>query len=130
MNRLVVAILLLSLVGCGPSKLDIATSQVNVVARKEFNEQNFQDGGKTGELDPWGHEITWVMSKGLWDYNLEVRSNGPDGLPYTKDDIVVNVSLHIPRSGEKNAEALLRGLSRGLVRGAKEGLLGEEKEKK
>ncbi len=115
------------LTGCGPSKHDKAQSQVETIARKEFNDQNFRNEGATGEIDPWGKEIKWSLSKGMLDYTLEIRSNGPDRLPYTHDDVMAKSSWHIPKSGEKNAEAFSRGLGRGFVEGIKDGISGKEK---
>lgn len=102
-------------------KLDKARSDANVLARKEFNETNFKDGGGTGVNDPWGNEYTWNMEKGVWNYGLFVRSNGPDGLPYTSDDIVAKTLIPISRD-EGVAENLVRGMSRGAVKGIKQGL--------
>jgi hypothetical protein len=107
---------LLFIAGCGPSNEDITKSRVNVVARKEFNDTNFKNGGQTGEFDAWGSEMVWSMDKGPWNYGLYVRSFGPDKLPYTQDDIVAKTL--IPRSDEEGvSEHFVRGISRGWMHG-------------
>ncbi len=104
--------------------MDKARSQANSLARKEFNEKNFPNGGGLGDKDPWGNEFTWRMDKGPWNYGLYVRSNGPDGLPFTADDIEAKVLIPIAKGADDEgvSERFIRGLTRGAVKGIKQGL--------
>ena len=109
--------------GCGPSQHDKAKSQVGVAVHLEFNERNFPNGGKLSEKDPWGHELIWVLEKGVFYYTVTVRSCGPDGLPFTDDDIIAKRDFSIAEiSGEGLSERFARGLTRGWVKGIREGL--------
>ncbi|MBY0359657.1 MAG: hypothetical protein K2W82_16755 [Candidatus Obscuribacterales bacterium] len=114
--------------GCsrGPSKQDIASSQVGVLIDKEFEEKTFLDEGKTGQIDPWGQEISWLLKESTFGYTLEVRSAGPDQLPKTRDDIFRTKGI---RTGEGMSERLAKGLSRGTIRGIKEGLFSKSTQK-
>lgn len=130
MIRMLLFAFALLIIGCGiPTNHDKTKSQLNVIIRKEFSDTLFKDGGKTDEVDAWGNEITWEMTKGTWDYYLIVRSNGYDGLPYTSDDVVVKATIPIPRdpNAEGISERFVRGLTRGAVKGVKQGLKAEDK---
>lgn len=131
---LILVAMVVSFSGCasGPSKEEQALSQVNVIVRKEFNDKNFPTDGTTGEKDAWGHDLTWDLEKHWNSYSLKVRSNGPDGLPYTKDDITATSSVKVTDE-ESASERFVRGLARGTLKGIKQGLFGQkdgEKEKK
>jgi len=123
MRSLLVAIGIaaLTFVGCGPSNTDKARSQVEVISRLPFNDTNFKPDGTTGQDDPWGHEITWEIEKGIWNYIVLTRSSGPDGLPYTGDDVVAKSYIAIDRK-EGVSESIARGLTRGATKGIREGL--------
>jgi hypothetical protein len=107
-----------------------AKSQLEVLIRK-MDKAN-QDGQPIStegmeQNDPWGRPIICEYTKEEKRNVLELRSAGRDGLPYTKDDIVVTKVY--PKAGkpfhklmEENAESLMRGLTRGGVGGAREGM--------
>lgn len=118
-------------VGCGPTSYDHAQSQVAVIAAKEYNKDNFPENGKTGVKDPWGNEITWTMDKnqGIWAHDLVVRSAGKDGLPFTNDDVVVTKAVKIRQDSDEEGvvERGLRGVTRGTIKGIKQGWSWTEK---
>src|SRR5882724_7788038 len=80
---------LVLLSGCGPSATELrerTLSTLNSVA-------DTWDGGpdfKTTETDSYGRPLVATVSKGTLNYNLELRSHGPDGLAKNSDDIVVH----------------------------------------
>jgi hypothetical protein len=133
MKRILLIAALVGLTGCGPDKRDIAQSQVEQLADK-------WDGGPafTAEgTDPWGEPYTAQVEKGETHYYLTVRSNGPDRLPKTRDDVVATkshkhtaVSDAAAPAVEKLGAALGKGLGRGGVAGVKEGLTGKKPEEK
>ncbi len=97
-----------------------AVSQVESLVRLEFEEKNFPDGGVFAQKDVWGGEVTWLLEKGYFSYKLTVRSNGPDKLPFTPDDVIARRSLPFP-DGQGAGERYVRGLTRGWLRGLREG---------
>jgi hypothetical protein len=126
---LFLALPLAALIGCGPSKADIAQSQVNQLAESWDGTEKFTPEG----TDPWGEPYSAKMEKGDVNYNLTVRSNGPDKLPFTKDDVTAKRSVqHTPVSKviapgvERISEAVGKGLGRGGVSGVKEGITGKK----
>ena len=130
---LLMAAALAGLTGCGPDKRDVATSQVNQMADTWDGTDKFAPEGS----DPWGEPYTARVEKGDAYYNLTVRSNGPDKLPQTKDDIVATRSKkHTPLGEaaapavEKIGEALGKGLGRGGVAGIREGISGKKADPK
>ena len=82
--------------------VDETQSKVETIIRKSFNEENFKNDGKTGEIDVWGHEIVWEINDAkfwvnginkydmVYEGELLVRSAGTDGLLYTNDDILAH----------------------------------------
>lgn len=131
--------LVIILAGCqqGPPPKDRALSQVNVLAEKlsqEVGEDGWFKKTTTEEVDPWGNklEVKYKRNGGL--EILTVWSNGPDGLPHTKDDIssvsytlenaVVLAEIRKNRTGtdslEAYSKALTKGLTKGLVQGWKD----------
>jgi len=130
MKRFVIlALPLAALIGCGPSKADIAQSQVNQLAESWDGGEKFTPEG----TDPWGEPYSAKVEKGDVNYTLTVRSNGPDKLPFTKDDITVKRSVqHTPVSKaiapgvERIGEAVGKGLGRGGVSGIREGITGKK----
>lgn len=126
---LLIAVALIGLTGCGPDKRDIAQAQANQMA-------DTWDGGPkfTAEgADPWGEPYSSKVDKGPVSYTLTVRSNAPDRLPQTRDDIVAARShKHTPVSAaaapgvERFSEALGKGVGRGGVAGIKEGWFGKK----
>jgi hypothetical protein len=126
---LFLALPLAALTGCGPSKTDVAQSQVNQLAESWDGGEKFTPEGN----DPWGEAITAKVEKGDVNYNLTVRSNGPDKLPFTRDDVTATRSAkHTPISKaiapgvERISEAVGKGLGRGGVSGIKEGITGKK----
>jgi hypothetical protein len=122
-----------ALVGCGPSKADIAQSQVNQLAETWDGGEKFTPEG----TDPWGEPYTAKVEKGDVYFTLTVRSNGPDRLPFTKDDVTATrTAKHTPISKavapavERIGEALGKGLGRGGVSGVKEGVTGKKADEK
>jgi hypothetical protein len=134
MKRLLLVVPLLALAtGCGPDKRDVAQSQVNQIADTWDGGPAFTPEG----ADPWGEPYTAKIETGDAYRNLTVRSNGPDKLPQTKDDIVATRRhKHTPLSEaaapavEKVSEALGKGLGRGAVAGIREGITGKKPEEK
>jgi hypothetical protein len=124
---------LLALTGCGPDKTDIARSEVNQLAEKWDGGLKFAAEGN----DPWGQPYMAKVEKDDVYYHLTVRSNGPDKLPFTTDDIVATrshkhtaISEAIAPAVEKLGDALGKGLGRGGVAGVKEGVTGKKPEEK
>jgi hypothetical protein len=118
-----------SLTGCGPDKRDVAESEVNRQVDTWDGGPNFQAEG----TDPWGEPYTAQIEKDASFYHLTVRSNGPDRLPKTRDDIVAtkshkhtDISKAIAPAVERVGEALGKGLGRGGVAGIKEGISGKK----
>ena len=134
MKRLLLILPALSLLtGCGPDKRDVAQSQVNQLAESWDGGPNFTPEGS----DPWGDAITAKVEKGSVNYTLTVRSNGPDKLPFTGDDITARRSHQHTSVGEaaagsveKLSEAVGKGVGRGGVSGIREGIAGKKLEEK
>jgi hypothetical protein len=133
MRRLFLLPFLAVLTGCGPDKREIAQSQVNQLAETWDGGPTFTPEGS----DPWGSPITAKVEKGDALYHLTVRSNGPDKLPFTGDDVVARRShKHTPLGEaaapavEKVTEALGKGLGRGGVAGIREGITGKKADPK
>jgi ribosomal protein S10 len=90
MRRCLLFLFLTLCVGCGgestAAKRQRAMSELNVLA-------DAWDGTEkppaTDKVDPWGQTYTASVSKGRYNFDLTVRSNGPDGLPKNSDDITV-----------------------------------------
>jgi len=127
--------------GCGPSARELHERTLSTLN----TEADRWDGGKTfdtTEVDAYGRQISATVEKTTFSYELELRSNGPDGLPKNSDDIVVHRSK---RHGEttftdeaaKAVEAVsgaaasgtIKGIRKGLGLGAGEKKAGEEKKK-
>jgi hypothetical protein len=137
-----VALLALALAGCGESnrsKSVRASSQVNVLAEK-FAADVGADGWfkrhTTDEVDPWGRKIEVKYHRANGHEMLAVWSDGPDGLPHTRDDIsshrywcdnelVLAEIAALKSKGrlaavENYGAALTRGLTKGSVQGWQE----------
>jgi hypothetical protein len=134
MKRLLpITAFLVTLAGCGPAKRDVAQSEVERLADTWDGGPNFTATG----TDPWGEPYTAQVEKDEAFYYLTVRSNGPDRLPKTRDDVVATRSKkHTPISQavapavERIGQALGKGLGRGGVEGVKEGFTGKKPEEK
>jgi hypothetical protein len=129
MRSTIFVLALFGLTGCGASKKDVAQSQVNVQAESWDGGEKFTPEG----TDPWGEPYTAKVEKGDVSFHLTVRSNGPDRLPLTRDDIVAKRSVqHTSLSKaaapgvERIGESLGKGLGRGGVSGIKEGITGKK----
>ena len=125
--------------GCGPSARELREGTLSTLN----TEADRWDGGKTFDTtaaDGYGRPITGSVQKSMLNYDLEVRSNGPDGLPKNSDDIVVQRSK---RHGETTltdeaakvtetlsgaaASGAVKGIRKGIGLGAGEGKKGGEK---
>lgn len=123
MRRLLVPLLLLAAAGCGPNARERTLSTLNTEADR-------WDGGKgftTAAEDAYGRPLSARVEKGTLNYNLELRSFGPDGLPKNSDDVVVTRSKRhgettISGEAAKGAEVIAAGASSGVVKGIKRGL--------
>ncbi len=107
-------------------------SQVNVLADRL--KRQVDDNGRfmradTSEVDVWGKPIRVTYEEGSFVESLHVASNGPDGLPFTKDDIGITWKLNTKQAREEKRENRERGiegssaaLTKGLVKGVFEGM--------
>jgi hypothetical protein len=137
MKRSIILLLFLATftTGCGPSASELREKTLSVL-----NIEADQWGGgekfATAATDAYGNRLTWSVEKTTLDYVLEVRSNGPDGLPKNSDDIVVTRSKRhgnssITEEAAKVVEGVSSGASRGIIKGIKQGLgAGNKGEKK
>jgi hypothetical protein len=134
MKRMLVGLALLSLVGCGPSARELREQTLSILN----TEADRWDGGKdfeTSITDAYGRPVTGTAEKGMLNYVLELRSNGPDGLPKNSDDIVVTRSKRhgettLSKEAAKAAETVSEGAASGAVKGVRKGLGFGGKEKK
>lgn len=123
------ALALVALTGCGPNRRDLAESQVNQVA----DTWDGGDGFAVQGTDPWSEPLTAKVEKGDVNFKLTVRSNGPDRLPQTRDDLVATRHKKHTPIGEvagKGAEPIAAGAARGMVAGLREGLSGKKADDK
>jgi hypothetical protein len=112
--------------GCGPSASELREKTLSVLN----TEADRWEGGEkfaTSATDAYGHALTWNLKKTTLDYVLEIRSNGPDGLPKNSDDIVVTRSKRhgktsITEEAAKAAEEISTGTTSGIIKGIKKGL--------
>ncbi len=114
--------------GCSPDLRPNAKSQINLLADKWDGDPDF----KIEENDPWGRPITTKVTKGDMYYSLTVRSAGPDGLPYTDDDLItVRDKKHTAASKIVGGffEESAKGKVKGTIEGVKEGISGPKPEK-
>ncbi|MEX2317508.1 MAG: hypothetical protein WD669_10185 [Pirellulales bacterium] len=121
--RLFLAATFLVITGCGPSAEERSLSVLNIEADKWQGGANFA----TTATDAFGNPVASSVEKGPLNYVLEVRSNGPDGLPKNSDDIVVNRRKRhgettLTEEAKKSVEAVSSGAASGAVKGIKEGL--------
>jgi hypothetical protein len=130
---LLIAATLIGLTGCEDDKRPLAQSQVNQLAETWDGGPKFTAEG----TDPWGQAYTAKVEKDETHYHLTVRSNGPDKLPFTGDDIVATrshkhtaVSEVMAPAIERVGEAIGKGLGRGGAAGVKEGITGKKAEPK
>ncbi len=148
MNRTVRTVLVFAIAGslttlftgCGESdrsKITRAESQVETLAERLSQDVGadgwFNRTPVVGATDPWGRALDVKYHRGHGAETLTVWSNGPDGLPHTRDDIashsyrcdnaVVLAEIAALKSkGRQDAtENYGAALTRGLVRGSREG---------
>ena len=132
MWRSLVLLATVAITGCGPSARELREQTLSVLN----TEADRWDGGKefvTVASDAYGRSLSYTVKKATLDYVLEIRSDGPDGLPKNSDDIVVTRSK---RHGEtsltgeaaKAIEGVASGAASGTIKGIKKGLgLGGDK---
>jgi hypothetical protein len=128
MRRLFLWLVCLAMVafGCGPSATELREKTLSTLN----SEADRWDGGKafaTTATDAYGHSLTFTVKKTTLDYVLDLRSNGPDGLPKNSDDIVVTRSKRhnetsITEEAAKMVEGVSTGASSGIIKGIKKGL--------
>ena len=107
----------------GKAKREQTLSILNTEADKWDGGQKFV----TDATDAYGHPVTATVEKTTLNYVLEVRSNGPDGLPKNSDDIVVTRSKRhgettITEEAAKATEAVTGAAASGAIKGIKKGL--------
>ncbi len=117
--------------GCGPSAYERTLSVLNTEADRWEGGEDFNTSAK----DSYGRPLSTSIGKGVLNYTLEVRSNGPDGLPKNSDDIVVTRSKRhgessVAEEARKVTEGVAGGAASGAIKGIKKGLgLGREEKK-
>jgi hypothetical protein len=121
--RVSIACTVLLIAGCGPSAEERTLSVLNTEADQWQGGMNFV----TKASDAYGNVLSSRVEKGPLHYTLEVRSNGPDGLPKNSDDnVVIRRERHgettITEEARKSVEAVSSGAASGAVKGIKEGL--------
>jgi hypothetical protein len=112
--------------GCGPSASELRERTLSVLN----TEADGWDGGEkfaTSANDAYGRSLTCSVKKTTLNYVLEIRSNGPDGLPKNSDDIVVTRSKRhnetsITKEAAKAVEEVSSGASSGILKGIKKEL--------
>jgi hypothetical protein len=121
--RISIACMVLLIAGCGPSAEERTLSVLNTEADQWQGGRNFV----TRASDAYGNVLSSHIEKGPLHHTLEVRSNGPDGLPKNSDDIVVtrrerHGESTITEEARKSVESVSSGAASGAVKGIKEGL--------
>ncbi|HZV06682.1 MAG TPA: hypothetical protein VE999_16495 [Gemmataceae bacterium] len=121
--------------GCGPSANELHERTLSLLN----TEADRWDGGEkfaTTANDAYGRPLTCSVKKTTLNYVLEIRSNGPDGLPKNSDDIVVTRSKghnesSITKEAAKAVEEVSSGASSGILKGIKKQLgFGGKEDKK
>jgi hypothetical protein len=124
----------LAAAGCGPSAQELREQTLSTL-NTEADKWDGKNDLVPAATDAYGRAVTARVEKGTINYTLEVRSNGPDGLPKNSDDIVVTRSkphgeTTISEVIGKGAETVSAGIGSGLVKGVAKGLgIGGEKDK-
>lgn len=111
---------------CGPSAIELREQTLSILN----TEADHWDGGEkfaTTATDAYGHSLIGTVKKTTLDYVLEIRSNGPDGLPKNSDDIVVTRAKRhgetsITKEATKVVESLSSGATSGMIKGIKKEL--------
>lgn len=136
MRRFFLSLICLTVVpfGCGPGANALREKTLSVLN----TEADQWDGGKTFPTvatDAYGRPLTSTVKKTTLDYVLELRSNGPDGLPKNSDDIVVTRSKRhnetsITEEAAKTVEGVSKAATSGIIKGVKKGLRSGGREEK
>jgi hypothetical protein len=111
-------------------RLDRQTTETGVYIR--------WNGDTLPDKDPWGRNLLVEYSQGGVSEVVVVRSLGPDGESNTRDDVRAprfamnfkGVGTGIKNNAEEVSERAGRGLARGVIDGAKEGMRGKPAENK
>lgn len=133
MKRSLLFCLALLATGCGPSAGELreqTLSVLNVEADRWGGGTEFA----TTAADAYGRPVTWTVEKTTFNYVLELRSAGPDGLTKNTDDIVVtrrksHGEATLTGEAAKAVESVAGGAASGTIKGVKKGL-GLDGEKK
>jgi hypothetical protein len=112
--------------GCGPSATELRERTLSVLN----TEADLWDGGEkftTTAADAYGQPLACHVKKTTLDYVLELRSNGPDGLPKNSDDLVVTRSRRhgqttFAKEAAKAMEGVSSGATSGIIKGVKKGM--------
>lgn len=130
MHKLLVMLPFCIVLGCGPSKHERTLSTLNTEADRWDGSSEFE----TSAMDAFGNMIIARVEKSTLNYDLELRSAGPDRLPRNRDDIIVTRSkphgdTTYTKEAAKAVGEVTKGATSGAIKGIKEGL-GFGKEKK
>lgn len=121
--------------GCGPSASELREKTLSILN----TEADRWDGSKkfaTSADDAYGRPLSWKIEKTTLDNILEIRSDGPDGLPKNSDDIVItrhkrHNETSLTEEAAKIAEDVSKGTTSGVIKGVKKGFgLDRKNEKK
>jgi hypothetical protein len=127
MIKFIVPILALCLIGCSnKEKIDAAKSQATTIAVTWENgdDSKLNKDHTIDDIDPWGNKYIWIIHKLPWRdarFMIDIRSAGPDGVMYTRDDIIVS------RIKQEESKAV-RKITKDAVIGIREGLKEKLKE--
>lgn len=132
MRRSVIPLAIVMLAGCGPSARELREQTISILNTQADRWEGGKEFAATA-ADSYGRPVVFTIEKSTLNYNLEVRSVGPDGLAKNSDDLVVHRSKRhgessITEEATKATEAISGGAASGAVQGIKKGLgLGEKK---
>ena len=125
MGRAWVGLVVVVLVGCGPSAQQLREQTLSTLN----TEADRWDGGQafaTTSTDAYGRPLSASVRTGPLHWTLELRSLGPDGLPQNSDDLVVTRSTRhgqstLAREAARVVETVAEAAARGAVGGVKKG---------
>lgn len=117
--------------GCGPSATELREQTLSIL-NTEADRWDGDPKFATSATDAYGRPLSSRITENPLAHVLEVRSNGPDGLPKNSDDIVVSrTKAHgsLTEEAAKAVEAVSSGATSGAIKGIKKGLgFGGKKE--
>jgi hypothetical protein len=138
--------------GCGEStasKKNRTLSQIEVLAdqqSREIGEDGWFKRKQVEDVDAWGNKVELKFKRSSGVETVVVWSNGPDGLPFTRDDISSHsyscynseVLAEIARIRAENAKVRSKDrqesvenygfhLTKGLTKGVREGWQDRDK---